>query len=237
MTDQLATRISVAIDAAASAVTAGEAMRHHEQHAVEVEAPPPARHGRRWVGIAAAVAACAVGATAWVALTPSSEDLVTSNEAQPVVTSAPFDVTSCRAAEGAVGCPMGAAEAERVLGISLPEPTALPAGWEAVESRSAVRYWPSAGDQAAVAEYQQVWAPIGEDLDRAGATPTYVQLRRRAALPGEPASTGTPLTLPNGQTVYQAGNTLMWASGGVTSRLSGYQITDDDLRAIATSLP
>jgi hypothetical protein len=237
MTDQLATRISVAIDAAASAVTAEEAMQHLERHAVEVEAPPPARHGRRWLGAAAAVAACAVGATAWVVLSPGSADLATSDEPQPVVTSAPFDVTSCRVAEGVAGCPMGVAEAERVLGISLPDPTGLPAGWEAVESRSAVRYWPSVGDQAPVAEYQQVWAPVGENLDRAGATPTYVQLRRRVALSGEPAATGTPLTLPNGQVAYQAGNTLAWTTDGVTSRLSGYQITDDDLRAIATSLP
>ncbi len=236
MTDQLATRISVAIDAAASAVTADEAMQYHEQHAAEVRTLP-ARHGRRWLGVAAAVAACAIGATAWVTSNSGSEDLATSNEAQPVVTSAPFDVTGCRATEGSAGCPMGVAEAERVLGISLPDPTGLPSGWDAIESRSAVRYWPSVGDQAAVAEYNQVWAPIGEDLDSAGATPTYVQLRRRAALSDEPASTGTPLTLPNGQTAYRAGNTLEWTTDGVTSRLSGYQMTDNDLRSIAASLP
>lgn len=235
MTDQLATRIADGIDAAASPVTAAEAMQHSTPYAIAA-VPPRHRHAHRWVGAAAAAVLCAAGVATWSAM-ERGDEVSTADPAGRSITSLPFDVTSCLGGQSSTGCPMDATEAARVLGIALPSPTAVPDGWEQVESRSALRYWPANGDQPAVADFNEVWAPIGTDLDAAGATPTYVQLRRRVALPGEPTSLGTAQTLPDGRTVHRTGNTVSWTTDGVTSRLSGYGVTDDDLLAIAASLP
>ena len=235
MTDQLATRICDAIDAAAPPVTAAEAKQHRTPYAIAA-APPRHRHARRWVGAAAAVVVCAAGAATWSAV-DRGDEVTTADPAGPAGTSPTFDLTSCLAGQGSNGCPMDAPEAERILGIALPSPTAVPGGWESVESRSMLRYWPADGDQPAVAEFNQVWAPTGVDLDAAGSTPTYVQLRRRVAVPGEPTAQGTEQTLPDGRTVRRSGNVVSWTSDGVTSRLAGYGVLDDDLLAIAASLP
>jgi hypothetical protein len=240
MTDHLGRRLATAIDSSAPAVTTEEVMRRPY---VPTEGTAVShRPRRRLLAVAAVVAVLGLGAAAWsrVQDAPSSgvttgvTDAASAPSGRGTVT---VDPTTCGDADATGGCPASPEQAEQALHIPLPDPSGIPSGWEVVDARSRIRYWPATGDTPAVADFNQVWAPVGEDLDAAGTVPSYVQLRRRAALPAESEPfAGQPVVLPSGVTAYLAGTSIRWSARGVTTQLSGYGVSPSDLERIAASL-
>lgn len=210
--------------------------------------------GRQLVAAAAIAVLALTGAALWTQLgqrtpaneavsvasrgqaAPSTETLSSTPTSLDPSTSPAIDPTTCGPSNR---CRATVTQAEQALGIRLPDPQGIPAGWEPVESKWTIRYWPeswlSPGDPA-VADYNQAWAPAGEDLDAPGATPTYVQIRRRTTL-GDEAFNGSPVALPNGVTAYNTlDRTLAWKYQGVTTQVTAVGLSLENLQEIAASL-
>jgi hypothetical protein len=138
------------------------------------------RHGRPGLivaGIAAAVVL--IGAVGLVSLRGETGEPGAVG-VSPVAPTVALDVTTCAVQPDSQGCEATPEEAERVLGIDLPTPAGIPAGW--VLRSQHIRFWPKghSGASEAAVTYDQIWAPPGEDFSE-GSSPTYIHLTRRRA--------------------------------------------------------
>ncbi len=154
-----------------------------------------------------------------------------------------LDVTRCVHTPESQGCAVEPATAARALGISLPEPGAIPDGWQKISGH--LRYWPKgpvAPDIPAIADYNEVWAPPGTDLGATGVVPDYLQLRRHLLTPGdstqiEEADSRSRVALADGTTAINIGGSLIWARAGVWYSIYAPRLSLDQLLAIANDLP
>ena len=186
MKSDLATRLCDHVDSV-EPVSLGEVKR-----APYVSQPRRQRsRGLLLAGVAAAVVL--VAAIALASMPDDAAELDTASE-PPTAPATAIDVTTCGAPPESRGCEATPTEAEQALGLPLPTPTGIPDGWELRNEH--IRYWPEGypGEgfaTEAVGDYNQAWAPPGEDLTTG--TPTYIQLTRRAADVGGFAGDGRDL--------------------------------------------
>ncbi len=222
MTTNLADRIATYVDGLAPPISAAEAIewpRHTEtsrrSHPVLIAA------------MCAMVLLAGLGAWRWTS----------SSSTTPGVTSEPAtDISGCGHPPELLGCPTVADDASVVLGIPLPDPSALPAGW--ITQTPRLRFWPAGSlapgsPQSDIADYRQVWTTAGADLDAPGTSAPYVQLTRGVTTA---ADSGLP-TLSDLIGAAVPASTLEWQSSGIHYRLFSNALSYPELLAIARTLP